>query len=36
MNSYPQRVANNILPLSVSDILPDAFNEWYFTESIEA
>ncbi len=33
--SYPARVANNILPLSVSDSLPAAFKEWYFTEYTE-
>jgi hypothetical protein len=35
MSTYPQRVADNILPLSVAKILPDAFSEWYFTENIE-
>lgn len=35
MSTYPQRVADNILPLSVAGVLPDAFREWYFTESIE-
>ena len=35
MSTYPQRVADNILPLSISGVLPDAFKEWYFTESIE-
>lgn len=35
MITYPQRVAANILPLSVAGVLPDAFREWYFTESIE-
>jgi len=32
MNSYPQRVRENILPLSVAGTLPEAFQEWYFTE----
>lgn len=35
MNIYTQRVADNILPLSVAGTLPDAFHEWYFTENIE-
>jgi len=35
MSTYLQKVADNILPLSLSGILPDAFKEWYFTESIE-
>ena len=35
MSTYPQRVADNILPFSLSGILPDAFKEWYFTENIE-
>lgn len=35
MNTYPQREADNILSLSVVGVLPDAFNEWYFTELIE-
>ncbi len=35
MSTYPQRVADNILPLSLAGILPDAFTEWYFTENIE-
>ncbi len=30
--SYPQRVRENILPLSVANTLPEAFKEWYFTE----
>lgn len=35
MSTYPQRVADNILPLSVAKNLPDAFNEWHFTDSIQ-
>ncbi len=35
MSTYPQRVADNILPLSISGALSDAFKEWYFTENIE-
>ena len=35
MSTYSQKVADNILPLSLSGALPDAFNEWYFTENIE-
>jgi len=35
MSTYPQRVADNILPLSVAGTLPEAFKEWYFTENIE-
>lgn len=35
MKTYPQRVADNILPLSVAGTLPDAFKEWYFTENVE-
>lgn len=31
-SSYAQRVAGNILPLSVVQTLPEAFREWYFTE----
>lgn len=31
-NSYPLRVRENILPLSISDSLPEAFKEWYFTD----
>lgn len=30
--TYPQRVADNILPLSIASDLPEAFKEWYFTE----
>jgi len=32
MDTYPKRVADNILPLSVSNNLPAAFDEWRFTE----
>jgi len=35
MSTYPQRVADNILPLSLAGTLPEAFTEWYFTENIE-
>lgn len=35
MSTYPQRVADNILPLSISGTLPEAFKEWYFTDNIE-
>lgn len=35
MNTYPQRVADNILPLSIAGSLPEAFKEWYFTDRIE-
>jgi len=35
MKSYPQRVADNILPLSRTGTLPEAFKEWYFTEHTE-
>lgn len=35
MSTYPQRVTDNILPLSVSGTLPEAFKEWYFTDNIE-
>jgi hypothetical protein len=31
---YTQRVCNSILPLSVGDTLPKAFEEWYFTEEV--
>ena len=33
MQTYPQRVRDSILPLSVADTLPKAFEEWSFTES---
>lgn len=32
MATYPQRVRDNILPLSVGATLPEAFEEWSFTE----
>ena len=35
MESYPERVAENILPLSVAETLPEAFKEWYFTDITE-
>ncbi len=35
MSSYPQRVADNILPLSISGELSEAFKEWSFTEITE-
>jgi hypothetical protein len=35
MSTYPQRVAENILPLSIAGALPEAFREWYFTERTE-
>lgn len=34
MSTYPQRVRDNILPLSVGSTLPEAFEEWSFTERI--
>jgi len=34
MNNYPQRVRDNILPMSVGSTLPEAFEEWSFTERI--
>jgi len=33
MQTYPQRVRDNILPLSVGRTLPEAFEEWSFTEN---
>jgi hypothetical protein len=33
MQTYPQRVRDSILPLSVADTLPKAFEEWSFTEN---
>lgn len=33
-HQFPVRVRNNILPLSVADNLPEAFQEWYFTENV--
>jgi hypothetical protein len=35
LRSYPQRVRRNILPLSVAESLPEAFEEWTFTDEIE-
>ncbi len=35
MSTYPQRVVDNILPLSLASALPEAFKEWYFTERTE-
>ena len=35
MSTYTQRVADNILPLSVAGTLPEAFQEWCFTDSVE-
>ncbi|WP_165856041.1 hypothetical protein [Marinobacter sp. JSM 1782161] len=35
MSTYPQRVVDNILPLSLAGTLPEAFKEWYFTENME-
>lgn len=35
MSTYPHRVADNILPLSVAGTLPEAFKEWYFTGETE-
>ncbi len=35
MNSYPQRVADNILPISIATNLPEAFKEWYFTDNMK-
>lgn len=32
IRNYPQRVRDNILPLSVAGTLPEAFEEWSFTE----
>lgn len=32
IRSYSQRVRDNILPLSVGETLPEAFEEWSFTE----
>lgn len=33
MQSYPQRVSENILPLSIASTLPEAFEEWTFTDN---
>lgn len=35
MQSYPQRVWDNIIPLSVGETLPEAFEEWAFTEETQ-
>jgi hypothetical protein len=35
MQTYTQRVREAILPLSVSDTLPKAFEEWHFTGNTE-
>ena len=35
MSTYPQRVADNILPLSQAGTLPEAFKEWYFDGETE-
>ncbi|RRQ24825.1 hypothetical protein D5687_01365 [Guyparkeria sp. SCN-R1] len=35
MSTYPQRVADNILPLSLAGTLPEAFGEWFFTDNVE-
>lgn len=32
MQNYPQKVRDSILPLSVGSTLPEAFEEWSFTE----
>lgn len=32
VDSYPLRIRDNILPLSVAGTLPEAFKEWYFTD----
>lgn len=34
-HSYPQRVADSILPLSIAGTLPEAFKEWFFNENYE-
>lgn len=34
IKDYPKRVRDNIIPLSVGDTLPKAFEEWSFTEVI--
>lgn len=34
MSNYSQRVKVNILPLSVGNMFPEAFEEWSFTEEI--
>jgi hypothetical protein len=35
MNAYPQRVRDNILPASIGSTLPEAFEEWSFTEQTQ-
>ncbi len=35
MSTYPQRVTDNILPLSLAGTLPEAFKEWHFTGETE-
>jgi hypothetical protein len=35
MQTYSQRVRESILPLSVGDTLPKAFEEWHFTGNTE-
>jgi hypothetical protein len=35
MSTYPQRVRDNILPLSVGSTLPEAFEEWSFTDHVQ-
>lgn len=35
MRAYPQRVRENIFPLSFGSTLPEAFEEWSFTENTE-
>ena len=35
MSTYPQRVADNILPLSQAGTLPEAFKEWHFDGETE-
>jgi len=33
MRTYPQKVRDNILPLSIAGTLPEAFKEWSFTDN---
>ena len=33
--SYPQRVWANLVPLSEGDTLPEAFEEWSFTDNVQ-
>jgi hypothetical protein len=35
LQGYPQRIRESILPLSIADNLPEAFNEWRFTGHTE-